>query len=88
MVSPESWSLSKRYLNLNKHKLAHHVRYFARTVGDKVTAEVIQKYIQHHRDDKSNPQIDLFSSPLPLKPHPLAVGFFTQIVMNSHVMVP
>ena len=35
--------------------------YFARTVGDKVTAEVIRKYIQHHRDDKTNPQLDLFS---------------------------
>ena len=35
--------------------------YFARTVGDKVTAEVIKKYIQHHRDDKTNPQLDLFS---------------------------
>jgi len=35
--------------------------YFARTVGDKVTAEVIRKYIQHHRDDKTNPQLELFS---------------------------
>ena len=35
--------------------------YFARTVGDKVTAEVIRKYIQHHREDKTNPQLDLFS---------------------------
>lgn len=35
--------------------------YFARTVGDKVTAEVIQKYIQHQRDDKTNAQLDLFS---------------------------
>ena len=26
--------------------------YFARTVGDKVTAEVIRKYIQHHRTEK------------------------------------
>ena len=34
--------------------------YFARTVGDKVTAEVIKKYIQHHRDDKENPQLNLF----------------------------
>ncbi len=35
--------------------------YFARTVGDKVTAEVIKKYIQHHREDKDNPQLNLFS---------------------------
>ena len=28
--------------------------YFARTVGDKVTAEVIRKYIQHHRAEKEN----------------------------------
>jgi putative transposase len=28
--------------------------YFARTVGDKVTAEVIRKYIQHHRTEKEN----------------------------------
>ena len=26
--------------------------YFARTVGNKVTAEVIRKYIQHHRSEK------------------------------------
>ena len=30
--------------------------YFARTVGDKVTAEVIKRYIQHHRDEKESPQ--------------------------------
>lgn len=35
--------------------------YFARTVGDKVTAEVIKKYIQHHRDDQSDSQLSLFS---------------------------
>jgi putative transposase len=35
--------------------------YFARTVGDKVTAEVIKKYIQHHRDDQSDLQLSLFS---------------------------
>ena len=34
--------------------------YFARTVGDKVTADIIKKYIQHHRDDKENPQLNLF----------------------------
>ena len=35
--------------------------YFARTVGDKVTAEVIRKYIQHHRTEKeSDLQIKLF----------------------------
>ena len=34
--------------------------YFARTVGDKVTAEIIKKYIQHHREDKENPQLNLF----------------------------
>ena len=28
--------------------------YFARTVGDKVTAEVIRKYIQHHRTEKES----------------------------------
>ena len=35
--------------------------YVARTVGDKVTAEVIKKYIQHHREEKDHPQLDLFS---------------------------
>ena len=30
------------------------VGYFARTVGDKVTAEVIRKYIQHHRTEKES----------------------------------
>jgi putative transposase len=35
--------------------------YFARTVGDKVTAEVIRKYIQHHRSEKeSEIQFKLF----------------------------
>jgi putative transposase len=35
--------------------------YFARTVGDKVTAEVIRKYIQHHRSEKeSGLQFNLF----------------------------
>lgn len=35
--------------------------YFARTVGDKVTAEVIRKYIQHHRsEEESGYQIKLF----------------------------
>ena len=35
--------------------------YFARTVGDKVTAEIIKKYIRHHREDRDNPQLDLFT---------------------------
>ena len=35
--------------------------YFARTVGDKVTAGVIRKYIQHHRSEKEGElQIKLF----------------------------
>ena len=35
--------------------------YFARTVGDHVTAEVIRKYIQHHRTEKeSGSQFKLF----------------------------
>jgi putative transposase len=33
--------------------------YFARTVGDKVTAEVIRKYIQRHKEAEDT-QIDLF----------------------------
>ncbi len=33
--------------------------YFARTVGDKVTAEVIRKYIRRHRETQDS-QIDLF----------------------------
>ena len=33
--------------------------YFARTVGDKVTAEVIRKYIQRHKESK-DAQLDLF----------------------------
>ena len=35
--------------------------YVARTVGDKVTAEVIKKYIRHHREEKDNAQLDLFA---------------------------
>ncbi|RYZ84820.1 MAG: IS200/IS605 family transposase [Proteobacteria bacterium] len=35
--------------------------YFARTVGDKVTAEIIKRYIQNHRDDKDEDlQLKLF----------------------------
>ena len=35
--------------------------YFARTVGDKVTAEVIRRYIQQHRLEKSgDAQLSLF----------------------------
>ena len=35
--------------------------YFARTVGDNVTAEVIRKYIEYHRNEEKNPtQLQLF----------------------------
>lgn len=35
--------------------------YFARTVGDNVTAEVIRKYIQYHCDQEKTPkQLELF----------------------------
>ena len=35
--------------------------YFARTVGDKVTAEVIRKYIEYHRKQEKSPnQLELF----------------------------
>ena len=35
--------------------------YFVRTVGDKVTAEVIRNYIQYHREhEKSTKQLKLF----------------------------
>ena len=35
--------------------------YFVRTVGDKVTAEVIRKYIEYHRDHEKIPeQLKLF----------------------------
>lgn len=34
--------------------------YFVRTVGDQVTAEIIKKYIEHHREDKENSQLNLF----------------------------
>ena len=35
--------------------------YFARTVGDKITAEVIRRYIQHHRTEKAGDlQLNLF----------------------------
>jgi putative transposase len=33
--------------------------YFARTVGDRVTRQVIEKYIKHHRDIEQGPaQLD------------------------------
>ncbi len=34
--------------------------YFVRTVGDKVTAEIIKKYILRHQQDKDDPQLALF----------------------------
>ncbi len=35
--------------------------YFARTVGDRVTAEIIKRYIQNHRDDQAlDLQLKLF----------------------------
>ena len=35
--------------------------YFARTVGDKVTADIIRRYIQHHREHQESPeQLELF----------------------------
>ena len=34
--------------------------YFARTVGDEVTADVIRRYIQRHRDAPDDGQLDLF----------------------------
>jgi putative transposase len=35
--------------------------YFARTVGDEVTADLIRKYIQRHRAEQGDdPQLDLF----------------------------
>ena len=35
--------------------------YFVRTVGDKVTAEVIRKYIEYHRHQEKTPkQLELF----------------------------
>ena len=35
--------------------------YFARTVGEKVTAEVIRSYIKYHREqEKSLKQVELF----------------------------
>ena len=35
--------------------------YFARTVGDKVTADVIRKYIKYHREQEKSPkQLELF----------------------------
>jgi putative transposase len=35
--------------------------YFVRTVGDKVTADLIRKYIRYHRDQRETPiQLELF----------------------------
>ena len=37
--------------------------YFVRTVGDRVSAEIIKKYIQNHRDDSAQDlQLKLFES--------------------------
>ena len=35
--------------------------YFARTVGDKVTSDIIKQYIKHHKAEKQSPaQLDIF----------------------------
>jgi putative transposase len=34
--------------------------YFARTVGDKVAADLIKRYIQYHRDEAHGKQLKLF----------------------------
>jgi len=34
--------------------------YFARTVGDKVTADLIKRYIKYHRDEIHAKQLELF----------------------------
>ena len=35
--------------------------YFARTVGDEVTTEVIRRYIEYHDEEETRPnQLDLF----------------------------
>ncbi len=34
--------------------------YFVRTVGDKVTADLIKRYIQYHRDEIHGKQLKLF----------------------------
>ena len=36
--------------------------YFARTVGDQVTAEMVRRYIQRHREGQ-DAQLDLFEKP-------------------------
>ena len=37
--------------------------YFARTVGNKVTSEIIRRYVQYHRQEEKTPvQLDLFGS--------------------------
>ena len=37
--------------------------FFARTVGDRVTAEIIKRYIQNHRDDSApDLQLKLFET--------------------------
>jgi putative transposase len=36
-------------------------RYFARTLGDKVTADIIRRYFEHHRKHPASPeQLELF----------------------------
>lgn len=32
--------------------------YFARTVGDKVTADVIRRYINYHREEEKSPKAE------------------------------
>jgi len=40
--------------------------YFARTVGDKVTTEVIRNYIKYHREQEKTPkQLELFQDAPP-----------------------
>jgi putative transposase len=64
MMKSISGSVIKEYPEVKKQLWGEQFwedGYFVRTVGDKVTAEVIKKYIEYHRkQEKQTNQLELF----------------------------
>ena len=63
MKSISARELFKEYPSLKQRLWKGHLwedGYFARTVGDTLTSEMIEKYIRHHRETEQSPaQVDL-----------------------------
>ena len=64
LKSVSSTIIRKEYPNVKKELWGGEFwedGYFARTVGDKVTSDIIKRYIKYHQEKKSKPeQLELF----------------------------